>query len=523
MITVRQPLLIRSLLIFLFLSFILLVQFARINRPYAGHYGSYQGTVMASIARNMARENFSDLLRPKTDMLILENVRSLHLNQYPFPSLFAALGYRFMGGTLEFWGRFQAIIFNLLSILLIGLLTARIFNERIGWIAAIIYGLSPYTLVYGQALMSEPFSLVMLLFSFWILFQTEYGPAKEKSWPLIVSALALGISLTGRIHFIFFYPLFIYGLLQQEKSLRRVALFTFLAFLMPLAWYGYTFYATVNWSNVHTSIFLQTGASSLHVDYSLWDYIKRISKIFFVTLLTPLLFPFFLWGWKPLAGYKKGFWFVSGGMLAGFLMIVLALRKVADHDFYLYGMFPFVVMITACGVNHALESFPILKKKGILGIGILIYVLFSIRLFSGPLYKIPLDEQRAVRVAEAVRVETLPEGRLIVASLHPAVFLFYADRPCWNMDLSNIGRSIDGYLKNPRFRKKETASIDQMENAMKNPITWLELLRSKGADYLVAPDKKDLDSQPQLYNYLREHFSILSPTDANYVLFRLKR
>ena len=130
-------------------SFALGVQMVAIQRPYIGHYASYQATVMASISRNMIRENFSQLLLPKTD-IIIGGERSLHLNQYPFPSLFAALGSRFLGGSLEFWGRFQAIFFNLLCVLLMGLIGRRLFDPRVGWSAAGIFALSPLSLIYGQ-------------------------------------------------------------------------------------------------------------------------------------------------------------------------------------------------------------------------------------------------------------------------------------------------------------------------------------------------------------------------------------
>ena len=53
-----------GLLVFLDIA-VLSVQLPAIQRPFTGDYASYQGTVMAAIARNMVRENFSELLLPK--------------------------------------------------------------------------------------------------------------------------------------------------------------------------------------------------------------------------------------------------------------------------------------------------------------------------------------------------------------------------------------------------------------------------------------------------------------------------
>ncbi len=140
---------------------VLSIQMAAIERPYLGHFSSYQ-LVMASMARNMVREDFTDLLLPKVDML-LNGKKALHLNQYPFPSVLAALGVRNFGGSFEFWGRVQAIFLNLLSALFLALIALRLFDKRTGLTAFFIYLLSPFTLIYGQCFMSEPLSFFCFL------------------------------------------------------------------------------------------------------------------------------------------------------------------------------------------------------------------------------------------------------------------------------------------------------------------------------------------------------------------------
>lgn len=487
------------------------------TRPFIGHFGSYQGAVMAAMARNMARENFSDLLRPKTDLLIFENTKSLHLNQYPFPSVLAGLGSRFLGGGLEFWGRFQAMVFNGLSILLLGLLAARLFSERVAWIAAALFSFSPYTLIYGQSFLSESLSLFMFLLALWILLRRD----RLSLGTVLGSALALSIALAGRIHFMIFFPVFILCLLKQKASFRQVLIFTAMAFLAPAAWYGFTYVASRNWTNLHTSIFLQIGVPTSHPDDALHQYFQKLSKLFFATMLTPLLFPFFIWGWKPLAQFKWGFRFATAGVLAGITVVLLAPRKVMDHDFYLYAMFPFVVLVAATGLADFLERLPVLKKRTYAGLGLLGYLLLSLLIAWRPLYETSPGERHALQVAQSVRLKTLPEDRLIVAGRHPAVMLFYADRPCWNMDLNAVGKPLGGYLKNPRFRKAEAPEIARIEAAMKNPVSWLEYYRAKGAAYLVTSVKADLESVPDFLTYLKANFQIVSGDTDNFYLFRL--
>ena len=62
----QTPWFLGGILVLLILS----VQLPGINRPLGGHFASYQSSVMASISRNMLRENFQDILVPKIDFLI---------------------------------------------------------------------------------------------------------------------------------------------------------------------------------------------------------------------------------------------------------------------------------------------------------------------------------------------------------------------------------------------------------------------------------------------------------------------
>ncbi len=508
--------------VFVVLAIVLFIQMSAIARPYTGHFASYQATVMAAIGRNMVRENFKDLLRPKTDIMITSSERSLHLNQYPFPAVLAATGVRILGGSFEFWGRFQSILFNLLTAFFLGLLTRRLFDAEIAWIAVVLYLFSPYTLIYGQSFISEPCSLFFFVLSLFLIVRDS---AVELPLPsLLASAFSLSIALTGRIHLLIFYPLFFISLwtTMKERRILKILAFSLIALLMPVAWYGYTYFASLAQENVHTNIFVQIGLSDTSAA-ALTDltFLRHLGFIFIRTILTPVLVVFFFWGLLSSKREGKAFWLPIIGCALGGFVILLAPQKVMDHDFYLYGMFPFVVMVTACGVKGFFDKFPGARKWHVPAIAV--YLAFSFMAFRNPIYKGLEEEKQEVRIAEKVRPLIGPSDRVIVASSHPAVLLYYLDRPVWNMDLSQIGQPLAPYLKNRRFRKFDPEEIDRLETAMKDPVKWLDYYRSKGADYLIVPDRHELDLLPGFLSHLRANYVLVSGESDEFCLFRLPK
>lgn len=510
--------------IFLILFLVLGVQLVRINRPFLGHYASYQGTVMASIARNMLRENFSEILLPKTDAII-GGKRSLHLNQYPFPSLVAALGVKLFGGTFEFWGRFQGVLFNLLSAFCLMLITRKLFQRRLGLISAAIFLLSPYTLTYGQAFMSESMSLFFLLLSFYLLLQT---PARGRTlFYLVSSGLSFSLAVTGRIHFIIFLPVCLFQVLNISGAHRRkilnLVIFLFFCAVISVAWYAHTYFVSLHASNVHTNIFLQltepgSKSRSLLINP---DYYRRIFDQVSQLWLTPLLFPFFFLGLILLRKEKKEFQLITRFIVFGFSIVLLAPEKVMDHDFYLYGVFPFVVITTAYGLAVVLGIFPFAKTWRMGMFAVLFYFGVSSRFFYHPIFKYPESQNNVVRAAQMIQAQTASDDRLIIAGNDLGAASYYLDRAAWPLQCDLVGKKLSFYRKNARFAGTNLGEVLELEEAMKSSVAWLEHLKKQGADYLVALDKKEVDQCQNLIPYLKQHDQDLSTDKDDFYLFKI--
>lgn len=508
----------RVLFAVLIIGYVLAIQLVGIQRPFLGHYGSYQGTVMGSIARNMVRENFSEILLPKTDA-VLEGKRSLHLNQYPLPSLLAADAVKFLGGSYEFWGRFQAVIFNLFSILVLFFIARRLFDERAAWLAAAIFALSPLTIVYGQSFMSEASSLFFFLCSFYFLVCDDRDSVSR----ILLSAVLFSIAVTGRLHWILFLPFFCVPIwwTGSQGRFRKLFIFGVVSLILPLAWYAYTYFASLQAPHIHTNLFLQMATS---VKESFWlrgDLYRAVGLIFGKSMLAGIMIPFFLFGIGPALKGREGRLCLA--MVVGVTVAVMVLSpiKLIHHDFYLYAVFPFVAILTGLGFEKTLNRFP--KFASVVLIGLLAVFLVASAVFSlRTILKVPSNEKEMVAVAVQVRSKTAPDEQVIVGSESIGPFVFYLDRPWWALVPNEIGAELNPYLRMTKFTGRSETSLKELEEVRQDPIAWLEYLRSKGAAYFVAPQPQDFHNYPEFLRYLDERYENISENPQQYLFYRLR-
>ncbi len=519
---------VKKIALILFLSVSVLgVQLGCIDRPYFGHFSSYQ-IVSAFIARNMLKERFTELLLPKTDLMIGKK-QSLPLNQYPLHSLMAASGVRYLGGSLEFWGRFQAVIFNVGSIILTGLIAGLLFGSGAGWIAAVLMSLSPYALIYGQAFMSESSVLFFLLLSLYLLLSALYRNLDVHPLRLLLASASFSVALVGRIHFLTFLPVFWLIAYFSSQSFRHrlsfILFFSVFALIPSLAWYTHTYFVSIHSDNIHSNLFLQLSGRSLADAHYLSDlnYYRHVFDIFVEKMLTPLAFPFFpigLFLLKREKGGEKSTFILMAGFLLGISMVILFPQKIMDHEFYLYGVFPFCIIIAAFGLSKIVEKVPELKQWPVVFFFLLLYLAVSARYFVHPIYKFPEEKKELIPMARAIQEKTHPEDWLVIASRGFSELRYYVERPSWDMSFPAIGTELPYYFKKSRFSKVNYQELARLEEAMRDPITWLEYLKNEGASYLVIPNERELDDVPGFRTYLNKYYTKLPLTDHS-LFFKL--
>lgn len=503
---------------------VLTLQIIKIDRPYTGHFASYQGTVMGGMAQNMLREDFSNLLYPKTNAIV-GGERSLHLNQYPLPSLIAAGGVRVFGGSLEVWGRIQAVFFNFLSALLIGLITKKLFNPESGILAFGLSFMSPFSIIYGQAFMSESSALCFLLAA--VYFSLPNSVSISRSWHCaFTSGFFFSLALVSRVHWLVFYPFFLVLYIFPFRSRRIGEFFIFglISVIAPLLWYGHTYFAALESQHVHTNLFMQLFAekqgSSPEQNFSFQSGFYLI-RILFTKMLTPVLAIISLYGFLQSFKQRKNRVFLISGTSTLLLIVLLAMGKVMAHDFYLFGCYPFFVMAAAYGLAHLIKTVQWMNSfSGILVFGFLL-LMSAVAFSMGPLFASAPGELQSVKVARDVRERTLPEDQIIIYGSGPGIISFYAERASWSFQPSLIGKELSGYSKAFRFSGNDPEQAKALEEARQSAVGWLQYLIERGADYLIIANPPELEQVPALKNYLKKFYTDDMKEDRAYYLIRL--
>jgi hypothetical protein len=503
------------------------VHLYKIDRPLFGHFSSYQNVGMAAMARNMIRENFADIFNPKID-LVIDGKRALHLNQYPFPSLIAAAGCRFVGGSLEFWGRFQAVIFNLISIFLIAGIGHRLVSKPFGLLSAVIFALSPFGLIYGQMFMCEAMALCASLLGLYLLVGRGHSNIILMS-KIVLAGLCFSVALMNRIHFLVLCPCYFLIIAKKPYGPNLLRFFLFLAVSVGVAsiWYFHTYAMILRADHVYTSFFLQ-GEEWKFFDKQFLlssEYWKRMFDTFGLWMLTPLFFPFFFLGFISGSWRHPGFRLAAAGSALCVFMMVFWASKLVEQDFYLYGIFPFVCFMTAYAVDRVRQQWPVIEKASVVLLFVFIYFLVSARFFLHPLYKFPEKNHIHLGIAANLKKDIPEDARVIVIGPNTPDLFYYLDRPGWAIEFTSVGKKAAKYLINPRRSDKALKDFKTMEAAMADPVTWIQYYIGQGADYLVTTEREVFDENDQVLRYLlRHHERINDPSvSKDCYVFRLNR
>ncbi|MDD5643833.1 MAG: glycosyltransferase family 39 protein [bacterium] len=460
--------------------------FARIGpvkKPLLGNFSSYQ-TATAMMARFIAREGFAAVVQPKTNILI-NGKPAIHMLYVPGAAAAAGCLWEIFGFSLDFWGRFQASFFTMLSSLLIYLIVRRHFDEATGLMSCFFFNVFPLSFVYGQSFMNEAFACCLAIFSFWLL-----SNFKINTYNVIVSGLAASLAFLMRVHFLCLFPALLFLIWQntpRNKILHSVILIICVA--IPLSgWYLHTYNVASAADNNITSIFAQEKkhyASFPHpllVQMAFYkDAIDKLAGI----CLNPIGFTLTFAGVLLSMTGKKKCGALVLWLLGSLSVIVLLPQKVYDHNFYLYPvLFP-------SSVFASLIFLEIMKPVGraYMVLFLCVFVLVSARYFANPVFKYPSELSAVPEAGDFVRGNTPSDSKVIVS---PCTYdqLYYCDRNGWVFDPAG-------------------ADIAKFKSYI-----------SGGAAYYVTADMENLRKAGEFYRYLSGNYKNISPS-GDYVVFAL--
>lgn len=512
---------IKDLRFFLFLIFgiVLFLQLVKINRPYLGNFSSYQAG-MINLAQNMERDGPKGWLLPKLNQLIAGE-RGLHLNQYPLPSLIAAICHRWIPLSYEFWGRIQMIFFHILSLFLFFLILRSLWGEGIALISTSLYALSPYTLIYGQSFLSESPAMFFFLASMYLI--ARASPSRISTLGVFMSGVLFSVSILNRIHFVVMFLPLLY--LLYRRSARKVIhsfLFVATGLSLPVAWYLWVYQIIQTSPHAQMHMFMQVGAGKILTRSLLGslDYYRYLFDLTSGKILTPLIFPFFLIG---LLGLRKTTekWFLWL-WLGTFAILIAGLpRKVMDHEFYLLPAAPALFVAAAFGIKRILGWRSLLQRRNFI-FCVSILLLVSARYFLHPIYYYPEKEAALLKIADRLKQLVERNELLIVAHGGAPELLYFAERNGWTFNERGQGE-IPIYWRTNKFQKLTAEESQEREQAYERSVDWLEYLRKQGAAYFVASDKSSLEGNKELFHHLQRHYAMVGAPEDFFYLFRLEK
>ncbi len=479
-----------------------LVKFAVFGRPFLGYFGSYQAMV-AMMAEMMLKAPPQSFFIPRT-YILLNGQPEIHLLYYPFSAWAAALFKTVFGGSMDFWGRFQAGLFMLGAGIFFFKAAKKVFGEKIALIALLIFTFSPMALLDGTSLRNEASALFFLTASFWFLAQGE-------SFLLsFIAGLSFSCAIVARLHFIFVMPAFcIFIVSNREAAFRRAVIFLTGVFLPLAAWILWARHINALYQdNVMTSLFSQAGegrvlSSSLFFQYAFY---LRLLKILAIQLLTPAVFPFLIAGVFVFPGPHR--WFLSAWAAGAAAAIILLPQKVNDHPFYLISLLPAAAIFSAAAIEIYAERLPVAIQKG----GAILLIVMSLVYTSRPAFS---DDHSSMIPEIGKVVQSLTAEKDAIVAQHGTApdLLYYSQRMGWPFDVEMAHHPLEDQL---RFRKMK-------EEGYGNPQVWLEKLRGDGAKYLVISEPEKFLQEKDFFEYVQDHYQKIPVDSDKFYIFDLRQ
>lgn len=498
-------------------------------RPLLGNFSGYQ-TSNAMMARFFIEHHFANWLYPQVNILTAGKPGYLLL-AYPLGSWVAGFLFSCFGGSLDAWGRFQAVLFFIGSSVYLHLLLKILVNEKIARASLFVFSLSPLTLVYGQSFQNEMATVFFSLTFFYYLVRLL---SEGRLSHLAAASLSLSLAWVTRPNSLYllapaaYLALCFKGSIKPGlKNLCLVFLVASLGLILPSLWYLHIWKVSNSVSNIYSTLFQQLTVRSSFLSPLVFSlgYYRDLFDIVSGMVLTPIGFtllvisPFLLpWNLRT-----SGFFLVWCVSFLGSSMLIP--RKLIDHEFYLLH---FLVPVSPLigGTFVCLTDLVKQKKSQFAGslftaFFILISFAVSLRYAAYPAFKTPREDRNIPWIAEKLReVTEKDQSRLITQGTFS--LLYYADRYGWPFVIERSDR-ISDYAKYTNWEKLSDEQRKIRNEALKDPIHNLEYLREYGkATHFVVTHPDDFYRHPDFAKYLLRRYKLIYQKRGVCLIFDLE-
>lgn len=412
----------------------------------------------ASVTREYVK-NGIDLLSPHYQDLSniqsgKDNLEGYRMVEFPILNALIAFIVITAGTPLIITSRVISVIFSLGTLVSLFFLVEKVSGKKTAYIAALLFGLIPYSVFYSRVILPEP---AMLFFSTFSLLSFHFW-LENKSWKWYLSTfISLSIALLLKPSVAFLFPIYGGLILFKEIPVKRwtkeffikkglyYACFLAPAFLISVgilaAWRKWieqfpTGIPALDW------LFNSNGIR-FRPAWFRWLIWERLTKL--IGGYTGVLFlPINLFKWS-----KDLFVYASWWLGIGIYVVVIATGNV-QHDYYQIIAVPIICISMARG---AVMLYDYLVKKlnrllSILVVGgmIMVSLVASWQYVKG-YYNVNHTEY--ITAGRAVDALTPPDALVIAPAFGDTQFLFQTNRRGWPIGFEiedKIAKGADYYV-----------------------------------------------------------------------------
>lgn len=414
-----------SIIIFL-ISFFLIGQ--NLNKPFWGEH-DWNGVRYGNIARNFLRYGFLE-----TKFGQVENSGRVGGGEFeyythypPLLTILIALSYKIFGIS-EWSTRLAPLSATSASLVVIFLIGSKLWNLKVGILAAVLALVTPMVLYFGKNPVYDPLALFFILFSFHG-YQLYLENKKLFSKILFIIGLILA-EVTAWAGFFLIPAITITSLLRRDFiSVKKMIPLWFLSVFIFLIYLGHVYLLTgsIFGGDLFRSFVQRSGISSnLQPEgFTILGYLNRL-RLWFSTLFTiTLIFSSFIWlVGKKVTGVQDKDWMILTLGIIGIIYLIIFSNAVFIHNYLVIYFLPFLALSAALGIDIFIKLFKLSRIYPLVVVFFVLTVFLERRNFLLVLNE-SAEDQLSVKIGKAINQNT---NTLDTIFISPLKFSYSADK-----------------------------------------------------------------------------------------------
>ena len=400
---------IRRLLLFLVLLVALGVRLRGITNPLLDNQGWRQADT-ASMATHMLG-HLSDIPNVFLPQLNYDGITPQRVElEFPFLPYLLAWTWTVFGWS-DIWGRLWSIFLSLITVGGIYELGRKLFTDRAGLLAAVIYALMPLSIYYGRVVMPEPMAQAWSIWALVMIWNWRNSQEERGSWK--VGLLMAGAILAKLPQLMLFPVALLFGFFPlNTKRLSQLIRYSMIVLIPPMVYYLWVHFNVASSSQFVSGILTGQVADTSKLDWKLLGKTMRRGFTDGILLLSGV-------------GTGRLFFFRSPARLALLTGVGIAVCYTGVDcariplDYYLVPILPLAALLGA----YALDGIPCLPGT-VLGIVLLVFINRGSYISLTPKYQ---WNPEYLSQAKWIKDHTSASSVLVLSDPPPMTF-YYAHR-----------------------------------------------------------------------------------------------